>query len=69
MARGKRYKVQRAFHWRPGYFYTLFWNLSEAEAQALCRGPETSSSTCEGAVGKRRTREKGPWFDCYTEDR
>ena len=66
---GKRYKVQRAFFERPGYFYTLFWNLTEEEAQAHCRGSETSSSTCTSAVGKRRTREKGDWFDCYTEDR
>lgn len=38
-----------------------------ADAQAHCRDPETSSSTCTKAAGKRRTRRSGPWFDGYTE--
>jgi hypothetical protein len=36
-----------------------------AEAKAHCADPETSSSTCQGAAGRRRTREMGPWFDGY----
>ena len=39
--------------------------LSLAQAQAHCNDPETSSSTCTSAAGKRRTRTIGPWFDGY----
>ena len=42
--------------------------LTLEEAQAHCRDPETSSSTCTSATGKRRTKTKGPWFDGYEED-
>lgn len=40
-----------------------------AEAQAHCKDPETSSSTCTSAAGRRRTKERGPWFDGYEECR
>lgn len=43
--------------------------LTEAEAKAHCQDPETSSSTCQGKVGKRRTKRLGPWFDSYAESR
>jgi hypothetical protein len=36
-----------------------------AEAQAYCSDPETSSSTCTSAAGRRRTRRLGAWFDGY----
>ena len=39
--------------------------LTLNEAQAHCRDPETSSSTCTNAAGKRRTKQRGPWFDAY----
>jgi len=39
------------------------------EAQAWCRLPETSSSTCTSAVGKRRTAQHGQWFDGYQEEK
>ena len=39
--------------------------LTLDEAQAWCNDPETSSRTCEGAEAKRRSLERGPWFDAY----
>ena len=48
---------------------TIRTGLTLEQAQAHCRNPETSSSTCTGKVGKARTRKIGPWFDGYTEDR
>lgn len=42
--------------------------LTLEEAQRHCRNPETSSRTCTKAAGIRRTRERGPWFDSYTEE-
>lgn len=41
--------------------------LTLEQAQAHCKDPETSSSTCKGAAACRRTRQHGPWFDGYTE--
>ena len=41
--------------------------LTLEEAQRHCSDPETSSRTCTKAAGRRRTRERGPWFDGYTE--
>ena len=43
--------------------------LTLEEAQAHCRDPETSSSTCTSVEGKRRTAWCGPWFDGYEEER
>ncbi len=42
--------------------------LSLEQAQAHCQDPETSSSTCTKAEGKRRTKLRGPWFDGYSEE-
>ena len=42
-------------------------NLTLEQAQEHCRDPETSSSTCTSAEGKKRTAQKGPWFDGYEE--
>jgi hypothetical protein len=42
---------------------------TEALAQEHCNDPETSSSTCTKAAGKRRTKICGPWFDGYQEEK
>ena len=39
------------------------------EAQAHCKGPESSSTTATAPSAIRRTRERGAWFDGYEEDR
>ncbi len=38
------------------------------EAQAHCKDPETSSTTCTTAEGIARTAEKGPWFEGFDEE-
>jgi hypothetical protein len=60
------YKIVR--HYYDGHARTVRTGLTLDEAQAHCRDPETSSSTCTGAAGRRRTRERGPWFDGYAEE-
>jgi len=42
---------------------TIKTGLTLEEAQAHCKDPETSSSTCTKPAGRRRTRQHGPWFD------
>ncbi len=39
--------------------------LTLEQAQAHCADKETSSSTCQLAINRRRTKEGGPWFDGY----
>jgi hypothetical protein len=43
--------------------------LTLEEAQEHCRDPETSSSTATSFRAQSRTRELGPWFDAYEEER
>lgn len=42
--------------------------LTLDEAQAHCRDPETSSSTCKLPENVARTEQFGPWFDGYDEE-
>lgn len=60
------YKIVRMFF--KGRKYTIKRGLTLEQAQKHCRDPETSSSTCEGAEGRRRTRMHGRWFDGYSEE-
>ena len=61
------YKIVR--HYRDSYRKrTIATGLTLDEAQAHCKDPETSSSTCTSAEGRRRTRQHGAWFDGYDED-
>ena len=62
-----RYKIIRHFRDSRRKF-EIKTGLTLQQAQAHCNDPETSSSTCTGAAGKRRTQRFGPWFDSYTEE-
>lgn len=44
---------------------TIETGLTLEEAQAHCKDPETSSSTCRKAANVRRTQQRGAWFDGY----
>lgn len=58
--------------WGPrhaSYTRTIAKGLTLEEAQAHCADPETSSSTCTSAAGRRRTKRHGRWFDGYTESK
>ena len=49
---------------------TIKRNLSLSKAQAHCKDPETSSSTCSARtklVEFAKTSEPNDWFDGYTE--
>ena len=44
---------------------TLKTGLTLEQARQHCQDPEASSRTATCAIAKRRTRERGPWFDAY----
>lgn len=60
------YKIVRMY--MHGTNRTIETGLTLEQAQAHCKDPETSSRTCTGSAGKKRTRERGPWFDGYSEE-
>ncbi len=64
------YKIIRMFFQdqRFGPRKVIKRGLTLAQAQAHCRDPETSSSTCTKAEGKARTKKYGPWFDGYEKE-
>ena len=61
------YKVIR-FYFR-GNKRVVKRGLTLEEAQLHCKDPDSSSRTCMSSAGKRRTRDKGPWFDGYTKEK
>mgnify|MGYP003115284307 CR=1 FL=1 len=63
------YKIVRMFRDYHQPSQVIKRGLTLEQAQAHCRDPETSSSTCLHAEGKRRTELRGPWFDGYEEER
>jgi hypothetical protein len=60
------YKIERLYFRSGSRRRTIATGLTLEEAQAHCRDPETSSSTCTKAANKRRTAQRGPWFDSYS---
>jgi hypothetical protein len=63
------YKIVRLFKDYHQPSRVIKRGLSLEQAQAHCRNPETSSSTCTSVEGKLLTKLKGPWFDGYEEER
>jgi len=61
------YKIVRMFQSEPSRAVNGMSGLTLEEAQEHCNDPETSSSTCTNYEGRRRTRERGAWFDGYTQ--
>ena len=64
---GKRYRVVRMYFRGGNRAVSGLSGLTLEEVQAHCNDPETSSRTCTRAEGKRRTAQRGPWFDGYEE--
>lgn len=47
---------------------TVKSGLTLEEAQAHCKDPETSSSTCKSSKARARTAQRGAWFDGYEKE-
>lgn len=62
------YKIVRMFRDYSRKRPVMARGLTLEEAQAWCRDPETSSSTCKHPAGTTRTNRYGPWFDGYQEE-
>ena len=60
------YKIVRLFF--KGGKRTVKRGLTLEQAQEHCRNPQTSSRTCTNYIGRKRTEQRGPWFDSYTVD-
>lgn len=63
------YNVRRMYFRDDQPSRTIKTGLTLEEAQAHCADPETSSSTATSAAARRRTEQRGPWFDGYDVDR
>ena len=61
------YRIVRQYFDSSRSSRTIERGLTLEEAQAHCRDPETSSSTCTSKAGKATTRRVGEWFDSYTQ--
>lgn len=65
----QRYKIVRHYFRDTRKSRTIRTGLTLEDAQAWCCDPETSSRTCTKAAGLRRTKNCGPWFDGYEEEK
>ena len=63
-----RYRIVRMYEDIDRPSRVIKRGLTLEEAQAWCNDPETSSSTCTTAAGRRRTARFGRWFDGWTVD-
>ncbi len=65
----KTYRIVRFYFNGPPYRRVIQTGLTLEQAQAHCSNRETSSSTCRRSTATRRTRQRGPWFDGYEEEK
>jgi len=63
------YRIIRHFQNTDTRLRVVKRGLTLEQAQEHCRDPETSSSTATSSRARSRTRELGPWFDGYQEER
>jgi hypothetical protein len=57
------YKIVRFY--QRGERRTIETGLTLEQAQRHCNNPETSSTTARSSAARKRTRERGMWFDGY----
>lgn len=62
------YRIVRHYFNGPPYRRTIETGLSLEQAQAHCQNKDISSSTGTSASARKRTRERGPWFDGYEQE-
>lgn len=62
----ERYKIVRMYF--NGGKRTIETGLTLEQAQAHCKNPETSISTCTTWAKRQITKRKGEWFDGYSEE-
>jgi hypothetical protein len=62
-----RYRVVRFFE--RGDREVITSGLTLEQARAHCKDPETSFKTATGEHALQRTKDRGPWFDGYEEQR
>ena len=64
----KTYKIVRHYFEEATKPYHVEGGLTLEEAQHHCNNREASSTTCQLAKNLRRTKQRGGWFDGYTEE-
>lgn len=62
---GVMYKIVRMYFDTKYEKQVIKKGLTLDEAQVHCQDLETSSRTCTKLENRRRTKQKGPWFDGY----
>ena len=68
MSAGKKYRVVRFYQDDDLDTLVIKRGLTQAEAQAWCQNPDTSSSTATAARAVAHTKKFGAWFDGWTEE-
>ncbi len=60
-----RYKIVRMYFSDRFPKRTIESGLTLEEAQAICRDPESSSKTATSYAARKRTEQRGAWFNGY----
>ena len=63
----EKYRIVRMYQTDGMRAQVIKRDLTLDEAQAHCKDPETSSSTCRNDAGQARTQRVGHWFDGYEQ--